>query len=247
MSCDRLQAITVSESASMFAGVFADARDRSDFWERRQECSGRARFRIRVLRGTLAATQCLRGSCRLTAHADHRRRKWCRPDVGRNLGFVAPSSPRSLRDSSPFAGVHTHMTNTRLTDPEVLERRYPTILHQMSLRKGSGGVGLHNGGDGVVRVRPLSPCLSASLTTTPGNRIPRVRPSHLSSIPLTIASQANPMLHPLGTTRVPSLRPPRRRRRSVRPEPLDQAAPHRRWGLPDGEEGSCPEDDQPRG
>ncbi|KAI5478517.1 5-oxoprolinase [Pseudohyphozyma bogoriensis] len=49
------------------------------------------------------------------------------------------------------SGVHTHMTNTKITDPEVLERRYPTILHQFSIRKGSGGKGLHNGGDGVVR------------------------------------------------------------------------------------------------
>ncbi|KAL8281548.1 hypothetical protein RQP46_006232 [Phenoliferia psychrophenolica] len=49
------------------------------------------------------------------------------------------------------SGVHTHMTNTRITDPEVLERRYPTILHQFSLRKDSGGKGLYNGGDGVVR------------------------------------------------------------------------------------------------
>ncbi|POW07606.1 hypothetical protein PSTT_08183, partial [Puccinia striiformis] len=48
-------------------------------------------------------------------------------------------------------GVHTHMTNTRITDPEILERRYPVILHQFSLRKGSGGSGEYNGGEGVVR------------------------------------------------------------------------------------------------
>ncbi|BGP29500.1 hypothetical protein JCM10296v2_001239 [Rhodotorula toruloides] len=49
------------------------------------------------------------------------------------------------------SGVHTHMTNTRITDPEILERRYPTILHQFSIRQGSGGDGQHRGGDGVVR------------------------------------------------------------------------------------------------
>ncbi|HEX5442466.1 MAG TPA: hydantoinase B/oxoprolinase family protein [Pirellulales bacterium] len=48
-------------------------------------------------------------------------------------------------------GVHTHMTNTRLTDPEVLERRYPVRLHEFSIRRGSGGAGRHRGGDGVVR------------------------------------------------------------------------------------------------
>ncbi|ORY90934.1 Hydantoinase B/oxoprolinase [Leucosporidium creatinivorum] len=49
------------------------------------------------------------------------------------------------------SGVHVAMTNTRITDPEILERRYPTILHQFSLRKGSGGKGSHRGGDGVIR------------------------------------------------------------------------------------------------
>lgn len=47
--------------------------------------------------------------------------------------------------------VHTHMTNTRLTDPEVLEYRYPVRLREFSIRRGSGGPGVHRGGDGVVR------------------------------------------------------------------------------------------------
>lgn len=47
--------------------------------------------------------------------------------------------------------VHTHMTNTRLTDPEVLEQRYPVRLRQFSIRKGSGGAGKFCGGDGIVR------------------------------------------------------------------------------------------------
>lgn len=49
------------------------------------------------------------------------------------------------------SGVQVHMTNTRSTDPEILEKRYPCILHEFSLRKGSGGVGAHRGGDGVIR------------------------------------------------------------------------------------------------
>lgn len=49
------------------------------------------------------------------------------------------------------SGVHTHMTNTRITDPEIFERRLPVVLHQFSLREGSGGSGMHRGGDGVVR------------------------------------------------------------------------------------------------
>ncbi len=47
--------------------------------------------------------------------------------------------------------VHTHMTNTRLTDPEILEFRYPVLLEDFHIRKGSGGRGRWNAGDGVVR------------------------------------------------------------------------------------------------
>ncbi|EEB06925.1 oxoprolinase [Schizosaccharomyces japonicus yFS275] len=53
--------------------------------------------------------------------------------------------------SDGVSGVHTHMTNTRITDLEVLERRYPVILHQFSLRPNSGGKGQWIGGDGVIR------------------------------------------------------------------------------------------------
>lgn len=43
------------------------------------------------------------------------------------------------------------MTNTRITDAEVFERRYPVLLREFSLRSGSGGIGQHLGGDGVIR------------------------------------------------------------------------------------------------
>ncbi|KAK6605128.1 hydantoinase B/oxoprolinase [Botrytis cinerea] len=49
------------------------------------------------------------------------------------------------------SGVHTHMTNTRITDAEVFERRYPVLLREFSLRAGSGGQGKYKGGDGVIR------------------------------------------------------------------------------------------------
>ena len=49
------------------------------------------------------------------------------------------------------SAVHTHMTNSRLTDPEVLEQRYPVRLRRFAIRRGSGGRGAHHGGDGVVR------------------------------------------------------------------------------------------------
>jgi len=49
------------------------------------------------------------------------------------------------------SAVHTHMTNTRITDPEIFEKRYPVILRQFSVRRDSGGAGCFHGGDGVVR------------------------------------------------------------------------------------------------
>lgn len=49
------------------------------------------------------------------------------------------------------SGVHVHMTNTRITDPEVFEKRYPCVLRQFGLREGSAGRGKWDGGEGTVR------------------------------------------------------------------------------------------------
>ena len=61
------------------------------------------------------------------------------------------------------SGVHTHMTNTRITDPEILERRYPILLREFSLRHGSGGKGVFNGGDGLVREVEFLESLNAAI------------------------------------------------------------------------------------
>ena len=61
--------------------------------------------------------------------------------------------------------VHTHMTNAKLTDPEVLEWRFPVRLESFSIRHGSGGNGKHRGGNGTVRkVRFLEPMTAAILS-----------------------------------------------------------------------------------
>jgi len=72
-----------------------------------------------------------------------------------------------------FAGadaVHTHMTNTRLTDPEVLEARYPVRVRRFEIRRGSGGAGRFKGGDGIIRaiefIEPLEVSLLTSRRTT---------------------------------------------------------------------------------
>jgi 5-oxoprolinase (ATP-hydrolysing) len=54
-------------------------------------------------------------------------------------------------DHDGTSAVQTHMTNSRLTDPEILETRLPVRLDQFAIRRGSGGVGAHRGGDGVIR------------------------------------------------------------------------------------------------
>ncbi len=54
-------------------------------------------------------------------------------------------------DHDGTSAVQTHMTNSRLTDPEILETRLPVRLDEFSIRRGSGGAGRHRGGDGVVR------------------------------------------------------------------------------------------------
>ncbi|MFI4959933.1 MAG: hydantoinase B/oxoprolinase family protein, partial [Hyphomicrobiales bacterium] len=72
--------------------------------------------------------------------------------------------------------VHTHMTNTRLTDPEVLEFRYPVVLEDFHIRKGSGGKGHWNAGDGIRRtIRFLE---KMECTILSGHR--RVRPFGLA-------------------------------------------------------------------
>ena len=64
----------------------------------------------------------------------------------------------ATRDSNGCDAIHTHMTNTRITDPEILELRIPVHVEQFKIRKGSGGQGTFRGGDGSIRtLRALSP------------------------------------------------------------------------------------------
>ena len=62
--------------------------------------------------------------------------------------------------------VQTHMTNSRLTDPEVLEWRFPVVLENFRIRRGSGGAGAHKGGDGVERCLRFTQPVAVSLLTT---------------------------------------------------------------------------------
>jgi 5-oxoprolinase (ATP-hydrolysing) len=64
------------------------------------------------------------------------------------------------------SAVHSHMTNSRLTDPEILERRFPVRIEAFGVRRGSGGAGANRGGEGVVRrLRFLAPMDAALLAS----------------------------------------------------------------------------------
>jgi 5-oxoprolinase (ATP-hydrolysing) len=67
------------------------------------------------------------------------------------------------------SAVHTHMTNTRITDPEIMELRYPVRVEQFAIRRGSGGAGAFTGGDGAVRklrfLEPMTATIVASRRT----------------------------------------------------------------------------------
>ncbi|MEM1418041.1 MAG: hydantoinase B/oxoprolinase family protein, partial [Myxococcota bacterium] len=74
-----------------------------------------------------------------------------------------------------FAGahaVHTHMTNSRITDPEVLEARHPLRLRRFAVRRRSGGAGAHPGGDGLVRELEARVPLTVSLLSERRERAP---------------------------------------------------------------------------
>jgi len=69
------------------------------------------------------------------------------------------------------SAVQTHMTNTRMTDPEILELRYPVRLEEFAIRRGSGGAGEWHGGDGARRrirfLRPMTAIIVASRRNVP--------------------------------------------------------------------------------
>ncbi len=74
-------------------------------------------------------------------------------------------------DQPGASAIQTHMTNTRMTDPEILEMRYPVRLETFAIRRGSGGAGMQRGGDGSVRrirfLEPMTTVVVASRRTVP--------------------------------------------------------------------------------
>ena len=76
------------------------------------------------------------------------------------------------RDFDGQSAIHTHMTNSRLTDPEVLEARYPVFVEEFRIRRGSGGTGRHRGGDGTVRRIAFRESMTVALLSTRRDTVP---------------------------------------------------------------------------
>ncbi|HSZ11030.1 MAG TPA: hydantoinase B/oxoprolinase family protein, partial [Rhizomicrobium sp.] len=75
-------------------------------------------------------------------------------------------------DFDGASAVHTHMTNSRLTDPEILEARYPVIVEEFAMRHGSGGRGAHSGGDGVMRRITFREAMNVAILSTRRETVP---------------------------------------------------------------------------
>jgi len=106
------------------------------------------------------------------------------------------------------SAVQTHMTNSRLTDPEVLEWRFPVRVDGFSIRRGSGGAGEHTGGDGVVRRIRFLAAMSAGILSN--HR--RIAPFGLNGggagqVGVNRIERADGRIEPLGPTAAVELQP----------------------------------------
>jgi 5-oxoprolinase (ATP-hydrolysing) len=87
------------------------------------------------------------------------------PDSGFGFGETICGGSGAGPGWHGTSGVHIHMTNTRITDPELLEKRYPVLLREFSITDGSGGAGKWKGGNGIRRVYEFYRDLNASIVS----------------------------------------------------------------------------------
>jgi 5-oxoprolinase (ATP-hydrolysing) len=112
------------------------------------------------------------------------------------------------RDFDGTSAVQTHMTNSRLTDPEVLEWRFPVVLERFAVRKNSGGVGAHSGGDGVERTLRFQSPMTASILS--GRRTSNpfgLEGGQDAKAGVTTVHRANGQIETLGPTASVQLQP----------------------------------------
>jgi 5-oxoprolinase (ATP-hydrolysing) len=118
--------------------------------------------------GVMAASQCTMNNF---TFGNARHQYYETISGGSGAGVYKDDAGRVVGGFDGTAVVQTHMTNSRLTDPEVLEFRFPVRLESYAIRAGSGGAGRWRGGDGGVRrVRFLEPMTASILSN--GRSVP---------------------------------------------------------------------------
>jgi 5-oxoprolinase (ATP-hydrolysing) len=96
-------------------------------------------------------TDCLFAACRALAPSQGTMNNFTFGNAQHQYYETIAGGAGAGPDFDGASAVQTHMTNSRLTDPEILETRYPVLIERFAIRRGSGGQGLHHGGDGVER------------------------------------------------------------------------------------------------
>jgi 5-oxoprolinase (ATP-hydrolysing) len=109
---------------------------------------------------------CLLGALGLAAASQGTMNNWLMGNDSFGYYETLGGGSGATAEGAGADAVHCHMSNTRLTDPEILESRYPVVLHKFSIRRGSGGAGLHRGGDGMIREIEFLQPMTVSLLTS---------------------------------------------------------------------------------
>jgi 5-oxoprolinase (ATP-hydrolysing) len=118
--------------------------------------------------GVMAASQCTMNNF---TFGNARHQYYETISGGSGAGLTTDAQGRTVGGFTGTSVVQTHMTNSRLTDPEVLEWRFPVLLESYALRAGSGGTGRWKGGDGGVRRVRFLEAMTASILSN-GRKVP---------------------------------------------------------------------------
>jgi 5-oxoprolinase (ATP-hydrolysing) len=118
--------------------------------------------------GVMAASQCTMNNF---TFGNERHQYYETISGGSGAGAVTDAAGHAVGGFDGTSVVQTHMTNSRLTDPEVLEFRFPVRLESYALRPGSGGAGRWRGGDGGVRRVRFLEAMTASILSN-GRTVP---------------------------------------------------------------------------
>jgi 5-oxoprolinase (ATP-hydrolysing) len=118
--------------------------------------------------GVMAASQCTMNNF---TFGDQRHQYYETISGGSGAGLHLDAAGRPAGGFDGTSVVQTHMTNSRLTDPEVLEFRFPVRLDSYAIRSGSGGAGRHSGGNGSVRRVRFLEAMTASILSN-GRKVP---------------------------------------------------------------------------